>query len=403
MTFRRTRLGAVLAMVVCVAVPLDGQEDVLTRARGLAVAGQRGDAIALLEVLSAGNADARVLLGTVLSWEGRYAEARQALEAVLADNPTHGDALPALINVELWSSHPGRAEELASRALRNRPNDTPMLLARARALSALDRQTEARDTLDRLLVLDPRDDQARELRRGVRAGLRRWLVSLGASHEQVGDGRAAYREAQVSVSRATPIGAVIVRGVRAQRFGSQDEQLEVEVYPRIRPGTYAYVAGAYAHDAVLFPVYRYAADIYQSLGAGFEGSVGYRRLGFGSGVSIYVASLSKYYGSWLFTGRTFIPSDSVGTSPSHHGSVRRYFGESGASVGLRYGRGAWREELRSLNDFEVLDSDVTAADATIVLRRRVELRVGGAYSREDRAGRKDLRQYSVSTGLGFRF
>jgi len=37
-----------------------------------------------------------------------------------------------------------------------------------------------------------------------------------------------------------------------------------------RPGTYAYLAGAYSPDAVLFPVYRYAVDLYQSLGGGFE-------------------------------------------------------------------------------------------------------------------------------------
>lgn len=55
-----------------------------------------------------------MLLGTVLSWEGRYDEARRELEAVLAGNPTHGDALPALINVELWSGHSAAAEELAN-------------------------------------------------------------------------------------------------------------------------------------------------------------------------------------------------------------------------------------------------------------------------------------------------
>lgn len=307
------------------------------------------------------------------------------------------------INVQLWSGRSGAAEELASQALRNRPNDTAMLFARARALNALRRQTEARDTLDRLLILDPRNEPARQMRRSVRDSLRFWKVSFGASHDQVSDGRAPYREAQVSLSRATAIGSVSVKGVRAQRFGYQDEQVEVEVFPRIRPGTYAYVAAAYAPDAVLFPVYRYAADLYQSLGAGFEGAMGFRRLGFGSDVKIYVASLSKYYGSWLFTGRTLMAPNDAGTSRSYHGSFRRYFGEAGTSIGLRYGRGAWREELRNVDDFEVLDSDVIAAEATIVLRRRLDLSVSGSYSREDRVERRDLRQYSLSTGLGFRF
>jgi hypothetical protein len=97
------------------------------------------------------NSDARVLLGTVLSWEGRYDEARRELEVVLTGRPTHGDALLASINVELWSDHPERAEELARRGLAERPADPNYLLARARALVALKRSTEARDALDRLL------------------------------------------------------------------------------------------------------------------------------------------------------------------------------------------------------------------------------------------------------------
>ena len=399
------RVAAVLLVTAGAPAELDAQVDTLTRARELAFAGQRAESITLLEdsLKTSPNGDARVLLGTVLSWEGRYDEARRELEGVLAGNPTHGDALPALINVELWSAHPARAEELASRALRNRPHDTAMLLARAKALSALERPTEARDTLDRLLIIDPRDDAARQMRRGVRESLRLWRVSFGASHDEFSDRRVAWRESQVSLGRSTPIGTVSLRATRAQRFGYQDNQFEFEMYPRIRPGTYGYVAGAYSPDAVLFPAYRYAVDLNQSLGGGFEGSAGFRKLGFGTGVNIYTGSLSKYYGAWLFTGRTFITPKAAGTSRSYHGSFRRYFGESGAFAGLRYGRGGWREEVRNIDDFEVLASDVVAGEAAVVLRRRLELTVSGSYSREDRVERLDLRQYSLSTGLGFRF
>ncbi len=412
-------------MVVCAGARLAGQgppsrpgfsevtpkppaeaDDGVTRARARAVAGRRGEAIELLEkhlAASPGDSDARVLLGTVLSWEGRYDEARRELDAILAESPTHGDALPAMINVELWSDHPDRAEELASRALRNRPNDTGMLLARARALSALTRLTEARDTLDRLLVVDPGNEPARQMRRSLQASLRFWQVRLGSSYEAFSDHRVAWREWQVSVGRTTPIGAILFKGSRAERFGREDGQFEFEMYPRLRPGTYAYVAGAYSPNALLYPEYRCAADLYQRLGAGFEGSVGFRRLGFGRGVNIYVGSLSKYYGNWLFTGGAFVLPDSAGTSRSYHGSFQRYFGDAGTHVGLRYDHGGWREELRNRNDLEVLDSDVGAAEATVILGGRLELTLNGAYSREVRVERRDVRQYSLSTALGVRF
>lgn len=393
-------------MAICAVTPLDaGQPDIVARARGLAIAGDRAEAIELLQnaiAASPGDGDARVLLGTVLSWEGRYDEARRELDAVLADRPAHGDALPASINVELWSDHPARAEELTRRGLQQRPTDTTYLLARARALVALKRSKDAGDALERLFAVDPRNAQGEALRRSVQESRRHWQARAGTSYDAAND-LVAWRESQVSLSRTTPIGSIIMNGARAQRFGLEDHQFEVEMYPRLRPGTYAYVAGAYAPDALLYPRYRYAADLYQSLGAGFEGSAGFRRLGFGSGVNIYVGSLSKYYGNWLFTGRVFVTPNSAGTGRSTHASFRRYFGGGGTYVGMRYGRGAWRDELRNLNDFEVLDSDVGAAEATVILGRRLELSVSGSYSREDRVERRDLRRYSVSTGLGVRF
>jgi hypothetical protein len=83
--------------------------------------------------------------------------------------------------------------------------------------------------------------------------------------------------------------------------------------------------------------------------------------------------------------------------------LRRYFGGGGTYVGLRYGRGAWRKELLNLNDFEVLDSDVGAAEATVILSGHLELNLTGSYGREDRVEQRGLRQYSLSTGLGVRF
>jgi YaiO family outer membrane protein len=397
----------VMTVALAAAGPLAaGQDAILARARDLAGADRRADAIALLQDSLKGapdNTDARTLLGTVLSWEGRYDEGRRELEVVLASRPDHADALAALVNVELWSGHPERAEQLASRALRHRPNDPVMLLARARALDAMSRPAEARDLLDRVMVIDPRNDQAREMRRGIREQLRLWQIRIGGSHDRFSGDRVAWREATVSLARATPIGSIGIVATRAERFGLNDHQFEVEAYPRFRPGTYAYIAAAYAPNAILFPTYRYAVDLSQSVGAGFEASGGFRRLGFGTGSNIYVGSLSKYYGQWLFTGRVFATPNSAAGARSYQASVRRYVGGHGTYVGARYGRGSWREEVRNLHDLGVLDSDVGAAEATIVLRRRLELRVSVSYGREDRVEQTDQRQYSLSTGIGFRF
>jgi YaiO family outer membrane protein len=339
---QRRLVAATLTMAMCAVPCLGAQDDLVMRARGLAVAGQRAEAIVLLRdslAVSPGNTDARVLLGTVLSWEGRYAEARLELGAVLAENPSHADALPAMANVELWS-------------LQHR---------------------------------------------------HRWKLRVSSSYEGFSDDRVAWQESNVSMSRTTPIGPIILSGWRAKRFGLHDNYVELEMYPRLRRGMYAHLAGGYAPNARLYPRYRYAGDLYQSLGAGFEGSAGVRHLSFGNGVNIYSASLSKYHGRWLFTGRVSVTPESAGPARSYLGLARRYFGDAGTHVGMRYGRGARHDELRNLNDLDVLDSDVIAAETTLVLRNRLELNLSGSYGREDRVEQRDIRQYSIVSGVGFRF
>src|SRR4051794_30566846 len=71
------------------------------QARTLAISGRRAEAIEVLRrrlALAPDDGDARVLLGTVLSWNHSYDEARVELETVLRKNATHSDAVRALIN-----------------------------------------------------------------------------------------------------------------------------------------------------------------------------------------------------------------------------------------------------------------------------------------------------------------
>jgi len=147
------------------------------QARSLAFSAHRAEALEILDRRlkeRPTDSDARVPYGLILSWEGRYEEARADLQRVLADHPGHGDALPALINVELWSDHPERAEALAREGLRGRPNDTSLLIARVRGLRKLNQNQEAIYTLNRLLEIDPRNKEALEVRRGMQEISQQW-------------------------------------------------------------------------------------------------------------------------------------------------------------------------------------------------------------------------------------
>ena len=57
----------------------------------------------------------------MLSWEGRYDEARPVLRQVLTQAPTYTDARVALMNVEYWSGHSAAALEQADLILTSQP------------------------------------------------------------------------------------------------------------------------------------------------------------------------------------------------------------------------------------------------------------------------------------------
>lgn len=398
--------------------------DAVGDARRLAKAGRRADALRVLEARLASepsDTEARTLLGTVLSWEGRYDEAREQLAMVLTARSGHSDAVQALINVELWSGHPASAESIASEALRSSPSSIDLLLAHAKALSALKRVREARADIAHVLVLDPNNEPALQMKSILKQSARPWQAGLTYAYDWFkGDPRASWREEQFSLRRETPYGSITGRCSRANHFGTLDDQVEIEAYPRIRPGTYLYMNYGHSLDSnVVFPDYRAGLELYESLGKGFEASAGYRRLFFprntdapGGGadarnratrVNIYTASLAKYYGDWLFTGRVYWLPNSDSRSRSYHVSARRYFGGGASYLGLRYARGSFREESRTVDQFSALNFDTVAGELDIKLAPRWELSARASTTREERLGTNDLRQNSASVGIFYSF
>jgi YaiO family outer membrane protein len=177
------------------------------------------------------------------------------------------------------------------------------------------------------------------------------------------------------------------------------------MYPRFRAGTYAYVGVGVATQADLYPTYRIGFDLYQSLPWAFEVSAGYRRLEFSNPTDIVVGSISKYLGNWMLTARVYhVPAPGGTDSTSYFGSVRRYFGEAGTSfVGLRYGHGLAREEVRNASDLVSLDSDSLTVQIDTELWRRFRLAFSTGFSHQERANRAALWQLTFGTSLGIRF
>ena len=346
-------------------------EDVLSQARN---APTRAEGIAILEkhlIESPSDVDARLLYGLMLSWEGRYDDARRELRRVLEESPAYTDARVGLMNVEWWSDHP----------------------------------TAAREQVDWILSRDPGNAQARLMRQRLDASSRPWTFTSSFSYDRFNDGRQPWREHFFSLSRQTTAGSVIVRAAHADRFGSSDRQFEVDFYPTIRAGTYGYVSVGVAPDHDLYPRHRFAFDLYQNVGKGFEVSGGYRRLEFTEKTSIYLGTVTKYVGNWMLTGKIMhVPGQGAPHSTSGHAVVRRYFGGDGTSfVGGSYSQGLSREEVRGLGDLPTLDSHTFRGQLDTVLTPRLRLQLDASTSRQERSVATPIWQNTVGAGIAVRF
>ena len=358
------------AFVVVVAAPLQAQ-DVRSRAR---TAPTRADGIALLATHLADrprDVDARLLYALMLSWDGSYDAARREFQRVLEQTPTYLDARVGLMNVEWWSG----------------------------------RLTAAREQVDLILQREPGHPQARLVRQRLDAANRPWRATTSFSVDRFNDGRRAWHEQQVSMSRQTSIGSVIGRANRAHRFSSTDQQFEVDFYPSLRPGTYGFVSVGLSPDHLLYPKRRFAFDLYQSLGHGVEVSGGLRRLEFTDATSIYVGTVTKYLGNWMLTGKVYrVPAPGLLDSTSGHAVVRRYFGSDGSSfLGFGYSQGLSREEIRGVGDLIALDSQTVRGQVDALVTPRLRVQAETSTSRQERTSGRALWQTSVSTGFSVRF
>lgn len=355
--------------------------DAASQARAMDSA-HRADALKLLEdrlAAKPGDTDARTLYGMMLSWDGRYAEARQQLKIVLAAHPGDGDALLPLVHVELWSGHSEETERLARQGLESDPNNADLLMAQANAFKAMKRLREAKQSAGAALHVDPSDQGAKDLQEETADALLQWEMWLIHTSDWFSAGRVPWREDQMQLNDQTESGPVIALFSAANRFNEGSQQGEIEYYPHFRPGTYAFLNAGYSPDARLYPRYRVGADVFQSIGHGFEVTGGYRYLAFGAGINIYMAALTNYYGQWMFTGRTYITPDSIGNNRPYQLSIRRYLGDGRDYWTVRGGWGSAPSEIQNVTDNAILSSSRVFAEFSHVISRRITFVIWPEY------------------------
>jgi len=268
--------------------------------------------------------DIRSFLASTYSWDGAYKKARKEFAYVLKKNPKRKTDWIAAINNELWGDTPFYGLELATEALKQYPNDAEILYLKAKAQENSKNPEEALVTLKFILENNPDYKKADNYKKSLINTLSYNSIGIRSSVDLYSkDERDPMQYHTFKYSRQTKLGSITAKVNFNRRFQKNGVQYEIDMYPKIIKGLYAYVSAGVSNTD-LFPSVRYGAELYKSLPKSFEISLGFRGLKYTQTTTIYTGSVGWYTGNsyWLF--RTYVTPGDAGSSKSGTLNYRKY-------------------------------------------------------------------------------
>lgn len=280
----------------------------------------------------------RSFLATTYSWDGDYKKARTEFNSILEKDSKSKETWTAAINNELWADLPYAALSLSNKALKIFPEDTDILYLKASAQENTENPTEALQTVELILAKNPEHQKAKDYRESLNKLLRKNSIGINSSvdlYSSVFDPMQYY---SLKYSRKTKYGSISPKLNVNRRFNEVGAQVEVDLYPKIRKGLYAYLNVGIS-NSFLFPDVRYGAELYQSLPKSFEVSAGFRTLKYSSTTNIYTGSVGWYTGNSYWSIRPYFTPSETGTSGSATLTYRKYRSDADNYLGISFGMG----------------------------------------------------------------
>ncbi len=356
-------LNTILVLILLTWSPLQGQisefntdPDVSFKlARDLAFNGHKSESRDILNHILTKYPDyhdIRVFLGSTYSWDGLYEDAFESFNYVLKKDPMRKDAWIGAINNELWADHARKALNLAARGLQYFPDDETLLYKKASAQAESNIPEEAITTLESLIKAHPLHQKAVDYRNYLINELSYNTIGLRASTDLYSSTFDPMQYYAIKYGRQTKYGSIIGRVNFNRRFNSNGVQFELDAYPYIAKGLYAYLNLGFS-NSFLFPKFRYGTELYKSLPHSLEASLGIRTLKYNSGSTyIFTGSIGHYFGNnYIFIRPYIIPND-LGSSKSGSINFRRYRknAENYFSISMGLGYSPEVEKIRNMID-----------------------------------------------------
>ena len=289
--------------------------------------------------------DIRSFLGTTYSWDGEYKKARKAFDYVLKRSPERLDTWIASIKNELYAGAPIEAMEKANTALKYFPDDAELLYLKASAQEAANNPEDALITIESNLALHPDHEKSQVYRTNLRNRLSLNTIGLRSAVDLYSERFDPMQYYTLRYGKATKYGSIQAKLNFNRRFASNGLQAEIDLYPRITTGLYAYANFGYS-DSFLFPDIRYGAELYKTLPKSFEISAGFRALKFQTTTTIYTSSIGWYNKNNYWALRGYLTPGEPKASMSGILTFRHYRSDVNNYFSIDAGAGFSPEENR---------------------------------------------------------
>jgi YaiO family outer membrane protein len=280
----------------------------------------------------------RSFLATTYSWDGEYKKARKEFTSLLEKDSKNKSNWIAAIKNESWADMPFAALEMATEALKNFPDDAEILYLKASAQENTNNPIEALSTIQFILDKNSEDQKAKDFKVSLNKTLSRNSIGINSTVDLYSDVFDPMQYHIFKYGRQTKYGSIIGKVNFNRRFNENGLQYEVDLYPKISKGFYAYANIGFS-NSFLFPDVRFGAELYKSLPKSFEVSLGFRALKYSTTTTIYTGSVGWYYGNSYWSFRPYVTPGGAGTSTSGTITYRKYRSDADNYLGFSLGMG----------------------------------------------------------------
>ncbi|WP_157681167.1 YaiO family outer membrane beta-barrel protein [Maribacter dokdonensis] len=310
-----------------------------------------------------------ILWARTLSWRGDYDGARSAFNTILSKNKNNRVVWLGAIKNELYAKNYHTALGLANKALLHKSIDPELQRLRAIAIDGINGivySDKAWYNVDSKIAKSsskPKKETAKVAERDTLQNVHKTpvteeqlknTVSVNSSVTFYDKRFDPITTSSISYNKQTPYGVIIPRINNSNRLGKNGIQLDVDLYPKITKGVYAYLNYGYS-ESDLYPNHKMGGDVYYNHKSGIEFSAGGRFINFATkDVKSITNSFGYYTGNYYFSLRSYITPEADNlTNVSGNLLIRKYLKDAENFIGINVGVG-FSPELRQFTSGDQL-------------------------------------------------